>query len=353
MTTPSGIRGNDGYVVLDPKRMEQLRLNKGVSRRGFAELADASPTTAYRFFEGKRIQIQIARRLFDNLGIQDFRPYLVSNDRAKGGALDSDGSALTEWRIENVMSKPVTLSNGLEFQVCKLTHEVLPNTHGRGKCYDLRQLNSRDDLRAKEQLLRHPSVCRMLEQHPRFPVNERVLYSEDKVRFWVIDRWFDGVTLEEKLRYGPLTGNLLAKVMWQLLDGISALHGHRIIRRELSPKYVVLTEPNADVLFTELELAKLLEGGISVSDTWDADPYRAPEIENAEISDSVDLYSWAQIFTCAATGVCPPSPADPRLLEGASLPKSVLTVTQRCLSLSYKFRPTLHEVQKVIREWHQ
>ncbi len=60
--------------------------------------------------------------------------------------------------------------------------------------------------------------------HPQFPINERVLYSEDQSRFWVIDRWFDGITLEDKLTYGPLPTRLLPIVMAQILDGLAALH---------------------------------------------------------------------------------------------------------------------------------
>ena len=143
--------------------------------------------------------------------------------------------------------------------------------------------------------------------------------------------------------------------MTQVLEGLSALHAQQIIRRELAPKYIALTEPNVDVLLTELELAKLLEGGISVSEAWDEDPYRAPEIENDEISNSVDLYSWAQVLVHAATGKLPASPADPKQLdEVEELPAAVRTVAQRCLSLSYKFRPnSVQEVQKAVRGWQR
>jgi hypothetical protein len=343
---------DSGYVVLDAELMESLRLEKGVSRRQFAELAGVSPTTAYRFFQGERIQTRIARRLFDCLGVVDMKPYLRTCDSAEGefGALDTE--VLTEWRVENVMSQPVTLSNGLQFQICRLAHQVLPNTWGRGKCYDLRQLTTRDSQRVKEQLLRHPVVCRKVGPHARFPINERVLYSDDHSRFWVIDRWIDGITLADKLRYGRLPPRLLPVVMRQILEGLEALHGCEIIRRELSPAYITLVEPHADVLFTELELAKLLEGGISVSETWDEDPYRAPEIENDEIDATVDLYSWAQVFVHALTGKRPPSPANPKLLDEAGLPSAVRAITQRCLSMSHKWRPnSAEQVLKAVRDW--
>ena len=333
--------------------MQELRVERGLSVRQFAELAGVAPNTAARFFRRQPVQWGIARRALDNLGIADIRPYLLKEDGDAETSFDElDAAVLAEWRVDNAMSRPITLSNGLEFRVCKLAHLVMPGTYGRGKCYDLRHLRTRDQHRVEEQLLRHPKVCRSVGPHPRFPVNERVLYSDDRSRFWVIDRWLDGISLESKLRYGPLSPALLPKVMTQILEGLSALHTHGIIRRELSPEYVFLVEPDCDVVLTELELAKLLEGSVSVSETWDEDPYRAPEIEADEIDATVDFYSWGQILVHAVTGLRPPSPAAPDLLADRGLPRAVQTIAQRCLSLSHKWRPqSVAEIHRAVKKW--
>ena len=84
-----------GYVVLDPEPLEQLRLEKGLSRRQFAELAHVAPTTAYRFFNRQRVQTSTARRLFDGLEIEDMRPYLI-----RGGQVTGDQRVLAEWQID-------------------------------------------------------------------------------------------------------------------------------------------------------------------------------------------------------------------------------------------------------------
>jgi serine/threonine protein kinase len=332
--------------------MNELRKRQALSVREFAELADVSPHTAARFFRGKRVQWRKARKLFDSLGIADMRTFLKSDDRDGQTLEDLDASILAEWRIENVASQTVTLSNGLAFRICKLAHSVLPDTFGRGKCYDLTNLRTQDERRVQEQLLRHPTVCRAMAACPRFPANERVLYSDDRRRFWVIDRWFDGITLADKLRYGPLAPDLLPRVMRQILEGLAELHAHQIIRRELSPHYVWLVEPQADVLLKELELAKLLEGVISVSSTWQEDPYRAPEVDGGEIDATVDFYSWAQILVHAVTGRIPPMPADPQCLAGTSLPAAVIGIAQRCLSPSHRWRPqSAAEILRALAAW--
>jgi serine/threonine protein kinase len=141
--------------------------------------------------------------------------------------------------------------------------------------------------------------------------------------------------------------------MKQTLEGLEAMHAAAIIRRELSPRYIVLSEPHGDVLLTELELAKLLEGTTSVSETWGEDPYRAPEVEAAEIDHRVDFFSWAQILLHAATGKRPPLPANAQLLKQTSLPAKVQTIAERCLSASYTWRPkSAAEIRKAIADWN-
>ena len=83
MAANRSFHDNDGYIVLDPVLMDKLRLDEGLSRRQFAELADTAPTTAYRFFNSQRVQTRIARRLFNNLGIEDMRPYLIGGARSQ------------------------------------------------------------------------------------------------------------------------------------------------------------------------------------------------------------------------------------------------------------------------------
>lgn len=345
---------DDGYVVLDPERMRQLQLDRGLSARGLARLADISPTTAGRFFNRKCLHFSTVRKAFDALDIDDIRPYLIGGGVAENEFGQRDADVLAEWKIEYVLTRPVQLSNGLSFRTFKLRHHVLPNTYGRGKCYELSQLNTRDAARVREQLLRHPLVCRSVAEHKHFPTNERVVFSADEQRFWVIDQWFDGPTLEDRLRDGALRGQELAKVMTQMLHALRTLHEQKIIRRELSSQYIVLSEPNGDVLFTELELAKLVEGASSVSESWDADPFRAPEIENDEITQSVDLYSWAQVLFHAATGRLPSSPATETQFENLELPKSVKEIARRCVNLSYKFRPSgVDEVLQKLGDWYR
>ena len=345
---------DDGCVVLDPERMGKMQLDRGLSARGLARLADISPTTAGRFFSRKPLQLATVRKAFDALDIDDISPYLIGGGVAENEFGQRDADVLAEWKVEYVLTRPMHLSNGLSFRTFKLRHHVLPKTYGRGKCYDITQLNTRDASRVREQLLRHPLVCRSVAEQKHFPTNERVVFSTDEQRFWVVDQWFDGPTLEDRLRDGALRGQELAKVMTETLRAIQTLHDQKIIRRELSSQYIVLSEPKGNVLFTELELAKLVEGAVSVSESWDADPFRAPEIENDEITQNVDLYSWGQVLFHAATGHLPSSPANEDQFENLDLPSSVKQIARRCVNVSYKFRPnSATEVLTKMGDWYR
>jgi hypothetical protein len=350
------ITTKDGFLVLDSSMVQQLLVQRGLSVRGLAKLADVSPNTALRVTHNEKIQLASARKIFDALEIADPRPFIQSSSTTQpvgSSATYHDDEVLGEWQVESMDTRSIELSNGLTFQRYKLIHRELPDTRAWGKCYDLTQLRTRDQTRVQEQLTRHPVVCRALRHCPRFPANERVVCNRDRSRFWVIDAWYAGPTLEDKLRYGPLSPSLLPRVMKQILEGLEALHQAAIIRRELAPRYVVLAEPNGEVLLTELELAKLLQGTISVSETWGEDPYRAPEVESEEIDHRVDFYSWSQILLHAATGVRPPAPAEPALLKQISLPPKVEAIAQRCLSASYTWRPkSAAEIRQAIQDWN-
>ncbi len=143
--------------------------------------------------------------------------------------------------------------------------------------------------------------------------------------------------------------------MREIADGLKALHDAEIIRRELSPRFIILREPNDAVVFTDFELGKLLDGSPTVKTKFPYDPYRAPEGggELTLADRNVDLYSWGRICVHAVTGREPPKPGkeEPELKQ-AKLPSKVLKIILRCVSLDAAKRPqSVKEVQKAISDW--
>ena len=91
-------------------------------------------------------------------------------------------------------------------------------------------------------LKRHAIVCGHFRGHPQIPINLAPLVEEGEDCWWVIDEWIPGPTLAEILAAGPVDPSKLPRVMREIALGLEALHGQGIIRRELSPRFVILRD---------------------------------------------------------------------------------------------------------------
>lgn len=338
-----------GYASFDPKQVDQLRLQKNLSRKELMVRAGVAEKTGYRFFNRKPVQVKSARKIFSVLGVMDFTPYLEDQSSTD---VTSPSDGVGEWVLEEVLSPWISLANRLQFRICKLRHSILENTWARGKCYDLEYLSTKDDRQTRECLTRHPKVCRLLSEEPGFLRNQAARYSDDGKLFWVIDDWINGVPLSRRIDGEFLESGLLPRIMRQIADCLQVLHQHGIIRRELTPDYVFIQKQDSSIFLTELELAKLLDGSPTVSMSWDANPYRAPEVEGSGVDYTADLYSWAQILVFACTGQTPPAVADVSLLAEANLPPRVRRIAVRCLALAPEDRPqAVSELTNALNRW--
>jgi serine/threonine protein kinase len=145
---------------------------------------------------------------------------------------------------------------------------------------------------------------------------------------------------------------LLQKVVRQIAEALQALHEHGIVRRELTPEFITLRDADLSVLLTDLELAKILEGGRTVSTDWKENPFVAPEVFRGECDVRTDLFSWGQILYYAATGKKPDKPPNPAAFLGVELPRAVKQVATKCVATMPKDRPgSMEDVLKAIRNW--
>ncbi len=182
-------------------------------------------------------------------------------------------------------------------------------------------------------------MCESIGPHPNIASNLTAAWVEE--RWWVIDRWDEGPTLAERIAEGPLPRPLLKKVMRGVAEGLLTLHGQKMVRRELTPKHIVLAERDRAVL-TDFELAKLLEGGPTVSPAeWPDDPYRAPEVSGeTTVTPAADVYSWGRIFADAVLGGLPDRGKEESSLKNAELPESLT----RAIGTATKLRPSQRTV---------
>jgi serine/threonine protein kinase len=292
------------------------------------------------------------------LGKKNFYQYVVPEDRPAADHMpmpeppQSTLREIHEWVESATLTDWRTTSNGMQYQIVQMKHKDHPGRLGRGKVYDLRVLPDNERQRRRTQLLRHPEICLRLAGHKFFPINEKTTSVDRGRLWWVIDRWVEGTSLEERLEAGPLTSEQLPRVTRQILEALAILHENDILRRELSPEFIVLAEPDDSVILTDFELGKLLDKSPTVSGEWKVDKYRAEEVAVGKATVRSDLYSWARIVVHAALGDLPDPGEDVAALDDVKLKPSVRRVIAACLERNQDRRPTSAEdVMKALTRW--
>jgi serine/threonine protein kinase len=254
--------------------------------------------------------------------------------------------------MERVLSDWLHATNGLQYRIWRLRHRELPEFLARGKSYDLdgMQDESADEVRAK--ILRHAEICRRMARHPQIPILHSTFGVPQGDKWWVVEEYVPGATLDARLRTGPLSKRLLPKVMRQIGEGLAALHTAGIVRRELAPRFIVLRESDQSVVLTDFEFGKLLDGSPTVSKHWDVDPYRAPEVGSDELHLQADVYSWGRILLHAASGKLPEQGREDDAWDETKLPAKVAELGRACVEISWRARPqSMTEILAAIRRW--
>ena len=155
---------------------------------------------------------------------------------------------INEWEPVETLSDWHTTPNGLQYKTWRMVHRHLDNRLARGKQYDLTIPSTKEQDRLRTVLRRHPDVCGRFRGHPQIAMNLTAAPSEHDDQWWVIDEWIAGETLAEALDGGRLAKSRIPRVMLDIALGLQALHGAGIIRRELSPEYILLRETDGSAV---------------------------------------------------------------------------------------------------------
>jgi len=337
----------------DPLKLKRLRVSAGLTVREFTEMAGLDPATARKILRGDPVFLKslamAGKRVFEiESPLELLHPAEL---QALGVQTDvpSPGQVL-EWEIEEYLTGWQETSNGLQYQLVRLRHRFLQNRLARGKCYELRHLAIADRERLERHLGRHVEVCERVGPHPN--VVQNITAADVGGLWWVLDRWEEGSTLDRRLESGPLGEYELRFIMTGIAEGLEALHRADVIRRELSPRFVLLRESDDRPVLMDLELAKLSEGVPTVSpEEWPEDPFRAIEVGgDTPIDRRVDLYSWGRIFVHAACGSL--GERGTESLSDLSIPAEVQECVMQCIAVPRSQRPdNLDAVLAVMKAW--
>ena len=338
----------------DPLKLKRLRIAASLSAQEFQKVSGLNKDTARKLLRGEPVFLNtLSQAVREAFNIDNPLEVLHPEELAELGVqteVPSPGHVL-EWEIEEYLSGWQQTSNGLQFQLLRLRHRFLEGRLARGKCYELRHMSSEEQSRVERYLRRHVEVCEQIGGHPNIAVNLTAALVGGL--WWVLDRWEDGETLAERLRGGALSEYELRFIMTGIAQGLAELHKVGVIRRELSPKSVLLRASSDRPILTDMELAKVAAGGPTVSpEEWPDDPYRALEVTgDAPLDVRADVYSWGRIFVHAATGTLGER-GEESLPDDDLIPEAVRDVVMQSVEVLPSKRPSdLKPVLKALKVW--
>ncbi len=338
----------------DPLKLKRLRVTASLTVKDFQDKTGLHKDTARKLLRGDPVFLStLSLAVKDAFGILDPLEVLHPSELAQLGihtTIRSPADVL-EWKIEKYLSGWEETSNGLQFQRVCLKHRFLAGRMASGKCYELRHMSTQDRAHIEDYLRRHADVCEAIGDHPNIAQN--ITAAEMDGQWWVLDRWEDGETLASRLQSGELSEYELRFILTGIANGLAVLHRNGVIRRELSPKTILLRERDDRPVLTDMELAKIVSGGPTVSPAkWPDDPYRALEVSSAATCDErSDVYSWGRIFVHGVVGSLA-ARGQESIPDSFKLPRSVRAIVMQSVEVLPSRRPhAMTQILDVLGGW--
>lgn len=347
-------RDKSGNVKLNVAEISRRRRDLGWTHEKLAHEADVSVGTINNVLsKGNAASLRTAHGIRQALGVESLE-VLLETDPADDENISSASDVMTvhEYRITDVLTKWIEASNGLRYQICRMSHLELPR-HARGKRYDLCRLSTEDEQRCRTWINRHPNVCEAVKNHPGVITNITAFRDPVEPYYWVIDEWVDGATLGSRLSSGRLSRQEAQRVMLNIAEGLGAIHELDIIRRELTPASILIRSCDGSAVLTEFELSKLVDHGLTVApDEWPADEYRAPEADSDDVDHRADIYSWARVALHILSGELPSRSEQVATVRKLKLPPPLADLLKNSLSASRRSRPKdFQPITAALRKW--
>ena len=229
---------------------------------------------------------------------------------------------------------------------------ILPEAFTRDS--EAREQCVHDVRRAAE--LGHPNICAVAETG-----------DIGDGRLYMVLICYDGETIRERMRRGPLPVEICIAIARQMAEGLAMAHEHGIVHGHLSSSTIMMTGDG---------VVKMMDFGLPHEGvTWQqargagaATPeYRAPEQLRGDIPDErSDIWTFGLILYEMLTGVMPfrgPHLAgrmativaedlpETGVVRG-DVPGSLSSLCKRCLSIDPGLRPqSMDEVQSLLGHW--
>jgi hypothetical protein len=143
-------------------------------------------------------------------------------------------------------------------------------------------------------------------QHPRIlPVFD---YGENQQRMYMVMRYLDTGTLQDRMRGRALSLQEIDKFLEQLCDALGYAHANHVVHRDIKPSNM-LVDAQGNIFLTDFGIAKLLERSnkFTATGTMTGTPdYMSPEqAQGHTVDQRTDIYSLGIILYEMLTGRVP------------------------------------------------
>ena len=347
------IRDKSGNVKLNAAEISRRCLDLGWTHEELASKAGVSVGTINNVLSnGRATSLKTAHGIRQALGVESLESLLKSDASDDTSVSALDIMTVHEYHIAAVLTDWMTASNGLRFQVCRMSHLEL-DRRARGKRYDLSRLSTEDEQRCRTWIKRHPNVCDAVKNHPNVITNITAFRDPREPYYWVIDEWVEGEPLSSRLRSGTFSRRQSQQLLLGIAEGLAAIHTLGIIRRELTPASILIRSGDESAVLTEFELSKLVDHGLTVApDEWPADEYRAPEADSDDVDHRADIYSWARVTLHILCGELPTRSEHAATVRKLKLPRTLAALLDKSLSASRRSRPgNFQPIIATLRKW--
>jgi serine/threonine protein kinase/Tfp pilus assembly protein PilF len=162
-----------------------------------------------------------------------------------------------------------------------------------------------DDLEAKERFMTEAQAASAF-QHTNICTIHDIEKTPDGRLFIVMD-FYDGETVKEKIRRGPLKPEQAIDIALQIAQGLSSAHEHGIVHRDIKPANVIITSDGMAKI-VDFGLAKLAgrAGLTRTGSTMGTAGYMAPEqIQGIGADARADIFSLGVVLFEMLTGHLP------------------------------------------------
>jgi serine/threonine protein kinase len=150
----------------------------------------------------------------------------------------------------------------------------------------------------------------------------------------VIEKWEDGVTLDEHVKSDGFKKSEVPRIAIELAHALNALNKVEVVRRELTPERILVRDTDKSLVLFDFETATFAYDTYSREMPWKRDPYLAREVAASDVDVRADLFSWAQVVIFCLTGRKPQETYKPEFFAKLAAPDYV----QQALSICTQFQ---------------